>query len=145
MLLNKSKNIQKYPVWISHIISYTTSSHVCNLYLFLTKQNSVCDSWHQSHLPRCHFGLWIPLDICWAVGKFSNASVVMRWVGVIIKMVTSEQCHPVRMMRHFSFTFQIFLEFSPVFGEDETHFDSYFSNGLKPPTRKTCEQWTKPW
>ena len=33
--------------------------------------------------------------------------------------------------------FQIFLEFSPLFGED-VPFDKYFSNGLKPPTRSVC-------
>ena len=30
---------------------------------------------------------------------------------------------------------QIFVIFNPQFGED-FHFDSYFSDGLKPPTRK---------
>ena len=30
--------------------------------------------------------------------------------------------------------FQIFVIFTPILGED-SHFDSYFTNGLKPPTR----------
>ena len=39
------------------------------------------------------------------------------------------------MVIHYSWLVatQIFLGFSPLFGED-SHFDSYFSNGLKPPT-----------
>ena len=38
-----------------------------------------------------------------------------------------------------------YVLFSPLFGED-SHFDSYFSNGLKPPTRKArkgCYQISK--
>ena len=35
--------------------------------------------------------------------------------------------------------FQIFFIFTPKIGED-SHFDEYFSKGLKPPTRIKCCQ-----
>jgi len=36
-----------------------------------------------------------------------------------------------------------YLSFSPLFGED-SHFDSYFSDGLKPPTRKKSRVYEHP-
>ena len=38
-------------------------------------------------------------------------------------------------LRGGSWWFQIFWKFSPLFGED-AHFESYFSDGLKPPASK---------
>ena len=55
---------------------------------------------------------------------------------VVKKMVWRIRENQRKFMHIWVVVLKIFCLFSPLFGED-SHFDSYFLDGLKPPTRCT--------
>ena len=78
---------------------------------------------------------------------FTNCKTAMR-----VSQKRTQKAHRANLGGGFQY-----FSFSPLFGED-SHFDSYFSKGLKPPTSNTCSKfvwscffvlsqifWKNPW